>query len=203
MRRVFRIISRVLLSIGLIWGLLTIWVEQLRPAQTWEFPVQTPKGNILVLFNPDPIYNLDQQVAESFATAAQQQGWHSSIVTLAAADTIDPGRFDLFVFCANTYNWSPDRPTKKYIRKARWLEGRPVVAIIMGSGSTARSGRLLRELLQEQGAVIVQTTDLWLMRPNDESQTNRGNVSIARSKAEILARRSLSSLKLLPELPER
>ena len=145
MRRVFRIISRVLLSIGLIWGLLTIWVEQLRPAQTWEFPVQTPKGNILVLFNPDPIYNLDQQVAESFATAAQQHARSSR-------QSIDPGRFDLFVFCANTYNWSPDRPTKKYIRKARWLEGRPVVAIIMGSGSTARSGRLLRELLQEQSA---------------------------------------------------
>ena len=181
--------------IAIIWGLLTLWVQQLRPGQTWEFPVEHPKGTVLVVFNPDPIYNLDEQLALAFASSVRQQGWASSVATLAALDTLKPDRFDLFVFFANTYNWSPDRPTKQFIMEADWLAGRPVVPVILGSGSTARSGRVLRELLQQKGASIVQTTDFWLMRPNDETRTDLGNVAVARLMAAELARESLSKMQ--------
>ncbi|WP_445384584.1 hypothetical protein ACT6NV_11450 [Robiginitalea sp. IMCC44478] len=195
MQKAFKITGRIVLSIAIIWGLLTLWVQQLRSGQTWEFPAENPKGAVLVVFNPDPIYNLDQQLALAYASTAQQQGWASSVATLAAADTINPGRFDLFVFFANTYNWSPDRPTKQFIMAADWLAGRSVVPVILGSGSTARSGRVLRELLQQQGANIVQTTDFWLMRPNDEARTDLGNVAVAKLKTAELARESLSRME--------
>jgi len=63
------------------------------------------------------------------------------------------------------------------------LEGKNVVAITLGSGSTSRAKRNLDNLITEQKANLISSEEYWLMRPNNESETNKSNVETATEKA--------------------
>jgi hypothetical protein len=126
---------------------------------------------------------LDEQVCISFAKGLGKEGWHSLVATVAAASTFKIEDFDLLVFCANTYNWSPDWPTSRFI-KGLDLEKKRVVAITLGSGSTKTSQEQLENLITNKGGHLMGSKSYWLMRPNDETRSNASNVKIANEKAE-------------------
>lgn len=186
---------RILGFLLLIWGGLTLWVERERTDPLRVFQAPEAAGRALVLYNPDPIYDLDRQVGEAFASTLNARGWEVRLVSLAQAGEGPDTPFDLYVFIANTYNWAPDRPTLRYIREASWLSGKPVVAITLGSGSTTRSKRLLEEAMQVQGARVLVSETYWLLRPNDESRMEESNVQVAVEKAEQLALKTATSLQ--------
>lgn len=191
----FKISLRIFVVVLLLWGGLTLWVERERTAPVEVLAAPSAAGRALVLYNPDPIYDLDRQVGTAFASALNDQGWE---VTLASHGEIsagyDPG-FDLYVFIANTYNWAPDWPTRRTIRKATWLAGRPVVAITLGSGSTSRSQRLLLASLQDRGAQVLASETNWLFRPNDASRVEISNVQVALEMAERLGLKTAAAMK--------
>ena len=182
-----KISLRVLGTLLLVWGGLTLWVEQERPAPVEEFQANAAAGRALVLYNPDPIYDLDRQVAMAFASTLNGQGWEVSVAYPGGVGEGPDTGYELCVFIANTYNWAPDRPTLRYIRKAAWLEGKPVVAITLGSGSTTRSKRLLEAALREKGTRLLASETYWLLRPNDESRMEEPNVQVALEKTRRLA----------------
>lgn len=190
-----KITLRVLGSLLLIWGGLTLWVERERTDPVRVFQAPVAEGRALILYNPDPIYDLDRQVGEAFASTLNARGWEVRLATHAQAGEGPDTGFDLYVFIANTYNWAPDRPTLRYIRKAAWLSGKPVVAITLGSGSTTRSKRLLEAALQAQDARVVASETYWLLRPNDESRMEESNVRVAAEKSEQLALKTATSLQ--------
>ncbi|GAA4273387.1 hypothetical protein GCM10022258_26810 [Aquimarina gracilis] len=159
------------------WIALTIVVQQMGPEKLATVG-KNDDYNALVIYDPDPIYNLDEKVSIAFAEGLSESRWKSKIATVAAAKKIEES-FDLYVFCANTYNWAPDKAIRNYIKNSTDLEGQRVVAITLGSGSTKRSQRMLEALITQKKATLIDSKTFWLMKPNDESKTKRSNRKIA------------------------
>ena len=101
----------------------------------------------------------------------------------AAAETAARQPIDLYVFCANTYNFRPDWAVSKFIRKQVDLAGKSVVAITLGSGTTGASQNVLETLIRDKKARLLDSRSLWLLRPNDESRMQESNVVVSVSMA--------------------
>lgn len=178
----YKMLLYATITISALWIVLTLWV-QLGGVQKSSY-VGDPyaKRTALVVYNPDPIYNLDEQVCASFAEGLANKGYKSKVMTVKLAKE-DKGNYDLYVFCANTYNWAPDWLIKRYIKKHKNLKNKNVVAITLGSGSTKRSRRKIEDVINMKKARLIDSKSLWLMRPNDETRMEDKNTLIAIEQA--------------------
>lgn len=165
-----------------IWTVLTGWVQRERSGNSIEIGNSTAQRSALLVYNPDPFYNLDEQVCKSFARALAEEEWHVRITTVSEAKKLRSDT-DLYVFCANTYNWAPDIPLRKYIENHQKLKQAAVVGITIGSGSTERAHRIHLRTLEEKETLLLGTAEYWLMKPNGEENKSEANVEMAVEKA--------------------
>ena len=169
----------ILILLLATWAGLTLFVEKDGHRILHTSAVQEAPQKVLVTYSPDPFYNLDEQICSSISEAFRQNDWGVTMATVSAAKRLDLDRYDAFVFCANTYNWSPDWAVGKFIRTTAPLMGKPVMAITLGNGSTARAQRRLEEKITQAGGILLSSESLWLWRPNDEQRMEEENVSVA------------------------
>lgn len=170
-----------------IWIILTFWAEAKGPARSLDLGMTNTGKKVLVVYDPDPIYNLDEQVCQTFAEALAAEGMQVKIATVAAAAMPDLQGYDVFVCCANTYNWRPDWAIANFINTTP-LENKPVVAITLGSGSTKASQKALERLITKKKSLLMDSRTYWLMRPNDESRMEESNVKVCLSLVTDWAR---------------
>lgn len=163
------------------WTGMTIWVQLSGPALSTRVGEVTSPKRALIVYNPDPIYNLDAQVCQAMAQGLADEDYFVHIETVAKAK-FDHNKYDLLVICANTYNWAPDWKISGFVRRYPDLVAKPTVAMTLGSGSTARSQRLLEERLRKRNAVILDSRTYWLMRPNDENRMEAANTQVAQDQ---------------------
>jgi hypothetical protein len=170
-------------SIGIIlavWTFLTLYVERKGPPKEWSVGGAQNNHRALIIFDPDPFYNLDEKVCLSFARALAENNVLVTIMTVAAAEESTDKSYDLYVYCANTYNWRPDRAVVKFVKSNREShKGKPVVAITLGAGSTGTSQKVFEKIIVENGGVIQSSHSLWLWKPNDDTNTKEPNVAVA------------------------
>lgn len=169
--------------IVITWTIATYYVEQEGPALKIEYGNSFHQKKAILIFDPDPIYNLDEQVCKSIAKALEEEMWKATVVSVAALSNVVLVDYDLFIFCANTYNWSPDRAIKNLVDKEDFFLGKKVAALTVGSGSTKRAHRVFESLINTKDCDLIDSKELWLMRPNDDNSTEK-NVKIANEKAE-------------------
>ncbi|GAB2583750.1 hypothetical protein [Spirosoma areae] len=196
MKKLFRLTGIAVLVIGGAWTLLTLWAERAGPKRSWTLGSQTAKKRALIVYDPDPFYNLDEQISRSFGQALADGGMRVTIATVEAAPDVENQPVDLYVFCANTYNWRPDWAVSHFIEKQVTLEGKSVVAITIGGGSTGASQKALEKLILNRKANLLDSRSLWLLRPNDESRGTESNIAVTVSMAylwgEEIAKRHLT-----------
>ncbi len=168
--------------LALLWTFLTLWVQF--SDQSGVTTIAYPQGDkkALIIFNPDPIYDFDQQISRAFAEGINAKGYSPEIVTHDQAPQ-HFGSYDLLVFCANTYNWAPDWKITNLISAHPELSGKPCIAITLGAGSTKRAMRILEEHIQAQGGQVIGSKTYWLLRPNDESKMDKSNIEVAKDMA--------------------
>ncbi len=181
-----RVFVGILSFLAVLWIILTLLAQRKGGEAMHLVGLPSNPQKALVVYNPDLFYNLDEQVCNAFAKGLSEFGWQATVATVSAAEDFKDVPYDLFVFCANTYNWAPDIPTKNYIDNHSGLSGNNVVAITLGSGSTERAQRILETLLEKRGAKLIESKAYWLMRPNDESRTDESNVAVAVEVAQTL-----------------
>jgi len=167
----------IIIVIG--WIALTIIVERTGPKESWTYGNQNSVAKVILVYDPDPFFNLDEQVCKAFAQVLGENGLQASVVSVAAAREIQLSSFDVYVFCANTYNWGPDLAVSNYIREQKTLNNTPVIAITLGAGSTTLSQQRLEQLIVNQDGKIIDSRSVWLLRPNDENERKHSNVQIA------------------------
>ncbi len=176
----------IFIGIILFWMVLTIWANNSGNKQLLTVGDEDAKYSALIVYNPDPIYNLDEQVCTAFAQGLKETGFYSQVASLDYEDIDTQKEYDLIVFCANTYNWAPDWKTTEFIATYPELTDKNVVAITLGSGSTGRAKRLLDQAITKRNANLIESKEFWLMKPNDEARMDESNVDVATDMAEDL-----------------
>lgn len=171
------IIGLVLLAVA--WTALTLWVEREGPAYRHDSSDVPGGPRALIVYDPDPFYNLDQQVCDAFAAGLASNGWNTTVATVVATREVRDSTFDLYIICANTYNFAPDWAAIDFIKSHPALEGGNVVAITLGAGTTSRAKRLLEEVITQQQCKLIDSRTFWLWRPNDEALIQESNVTLA------------------------
>lgn len=165
-----------LLIVALVWAGLTLWVEKKGPARMWQYGKQGKTA--LVVYDADPLYNLDEELCRAFADTLAQNNIQATVATVKAMENLPRKKYDLYMLCANTYNWSPDWAITRFARQYHF-KGQKVALLTIGSGSTDASKRKFEEVVKGTGADIIGSKTLWLMRPNDESRMEEANVAVA------------------------
>ena len=176
---------KILSTIVFIWVGLTFYVQIDGKVFQEEFGVPSVKDSVLIVFDPDPFYNLDQQVCRSMAKSLAREGWFAVVSSVSLAKSIQVP-YDAYVICANTYNWEPDWAVTRFIYQSPFLKNRPVTAITLGAGSTGRAQSVLEDKLRAKEARLILSDSYWLLRPNDESMMEESNVEVAKNMATEL-----------------
>jgi hypothetical protein len=148
-------------------GIVSILVErEAAPAETWVG--SETRGEALVLYHPSRDAGFSDVLAQAVVRGFRTAGFRVALVTTTKQARSDLRRFAIVAIVANTYYWSPDRPTLSYLRRVS-LIGKSVIGIMAGAGSTAAAERKLGEAIRGAGAAQVETRSVWLFRPNDEA----------------------------------
>jgi hypothetical protein len=170
-------------AIAVVWITLTAWVQMKGPAALIHFPAKNSSGRVLIVYDPDPIYNFDLQLCTSIAEGLNDRNIGATVATVRSAETLDVTSYNGVVLCANTYNWAPDASVTTFARSNEKLGTIPVVAVTIGSGSTAASAKKLRRVLESRKIKLISEHEWWLMRPNDESGVTGSNLEVAKDQA--------------------
>lgn len=176
------VITAAMLSLG--WMLLSFWANAKGRAAEWTIGEPGAAKHALIIFDPDPFYNFDEQVCKAFAKGLAQHGFSSRICTVAKAEPLYAPTYDLYVFCANTYNGHPDAAVSYYIQQQIGLQDQKTVSITLGGGYTERSQEMFNRLLSYKNVHLIESFRYWLWRPNDENRSKERNVAVAVSMAE-------------------
>jgi hypothetical protein len=178
MKRFWNWMFRFLLVIAVLWIILTLWAESQGPKRFQKLGNNGKGLEAVIIYDPDPFYNLDQQVCEAFAKVLADSGWSVTLSTVAATKQLADSTVNLYVLCANTYNWAPDWAINRYVKSHSLLANKKVVAITLGGGTTARSKKLFENIIMSKNANLIDSKTFWLWRPNDESRMNEKNTKV-------------------------
>lgn len=184
MKTIIRTSIIIVGSLFLIWSAITIWAQSEGKKSIKHFGRAQSIKKALIVYDPDPFYNFDQQICETFAKTLTHYNWHTTVATVKAAKEINISSFNLYVFCANTYNRDPDWSIDKFIIRNGSLYKKKVVAVTLGAGSTERSKHTLEVLIRGKGSILVDSKSFWLYKPNDVSRKNESNVKVANESVQ-------------------
>jgi hypothetical protein len=156
---------------------VTIYVEREADFRH-EVLSQGGKARALVLFHPSRDARFSDQLSMALAEGLASAGFSVDRETLTAATQPAQENYLLVAVVSNTYWWTPDRPTLRYLARAHF-DGRYALGLIGGAGATGRSQRMLDAALRNTGAKLIETRSFWLMRPNDEARLKETNRVVA------------------------
>ena len=160
MKKLLKVTGIALLAMGAVWTALTVWAESAGPKRSWKLGNQAAKKRALIVYDPDPFYNLDEQVSRSFGQALADNGMRVTVATVEAVEESPEQSIDLYVFCTNTYNWAPDWSISGFIRQQAHLDGKPVVAITVGSSETESAQKALEKIILDRKANLLDSRPL-------------------------------------------
>lgn len=88
----------------LLWLIASLYVRTHRDALFWSLGDKTSHRKAILVYNPDPFYNFDDQLCKSFATTLSENNWYAEVLTIKAVKEKDIDSTDIMVFCSNAYN---------------------------------------------------------------------------------------------------
>ena len=186
MKKLPKMIFYIFITLMTIWLLVTIYAQYTGKPDTIIIGEETSTGpSVLLIYNPDPFYDLDLQICTSFAEGFTSKNGFARLSTVNEIDQVT-NEYDLYVFCANTYNYAPDWKISKVINSTINLIDKNVVALTLGAGNTEKAQAKLERQLENQMANILASEAYWLLRPNDEDRLEEDNVKVANEEVKAL-----------------
>lgn len=175
-------LAAVLLS-GLV--ALTVWVE----SET-EFRLEALSNQgaqkALVLFHPSRDARFSDDLSIAVARGLTDAGFAVDRATMTGSTPARWPQYRLIAIVTNTYWWTPDRPTSRYLARARFA-GVPLMGLIGGAGATGRSQRRFETELKSTGGMLLGVRSYWILRPNDETRLQEPNRALAIQMARQFA----------------
>lgn len=174
----------VIVVLGLIG--VTIYVEHEADYQL-ESLAQGGKAKALVLYHPSRDAHFSDDVSLALAEGLKSAGLSVDRATMTHTTPGTLKDYALVAVVSNTFWFTPDLPTLRYLARAR-LDGGVAIGLMLGSGSTERSQRLLEDALRKTGANVHGARSFWIKRPNDEARMNEDNRAVAVEMAKQFGR---------------
>lgn len=203
-RRVARVASVVLVAAAACWLAMTAYVEREPAPSVRELGDRQGSHRAVVIYAPDPFYDLDRQVAEAVAGTLAPRGWETLAMSTSAAERLVPTLdYDLLVVVANTYNLAPDRNTRRLLGGLACAQGQPAVLLTLGAGTTARARSILEHYAARAGLDVLASVELWSWAPNEAALAREAggqpadlpgdNLEAARRRAELAVLRAVDA----------
>jgi len=165
-----------------------LWVEVIsRQEKLSDVQVHNPSGSstAFVSYNPG-ISDIQERVVTAFVNGLIQAGWQVDLTTTSKQTPTDLSNYELFVVSTNTYWWSPDVPTRRYLKSLE-LDGLPTAILVTASGQGGRALERTEFFVKEAGGTIVESKKLFVWKPNDETHSSKPNKEVAEEIAYNLA----------------
>jgi hypothetical protein len=108
----------------------------------------------LVLYHPSRDAHFSDELSLALADGLQAAGLSVHRETLTKNTPNAPTGYALVAVVCNTYWWSPDLPTLRYLAWAR-LDDIPTIGLIGGARATGRSEQMLKDALQQAKAKVL------------------------------------------------
>jgi hypothetical protein len=124
-------------------------------------------GTALVVYHPGRS-DFQRQVFARFAEGLASRGWRVETTTASPQAPANLAGYDLLVVGGPTYNFAPNRPIQRYLKRAGDLGGLPTVTITTGLGAGERASAILQDLVRQANGTLVPALLLYKMRPNDD-----------------------------------
>ena len=172
----------VLLLAGAAVG--TVFIER-EAAYTLESAGGTGESKALILYHPSRDAHFSDDLSLAIAEGLKAAGYSVDRATLTGVTPDQPNGYRLLVVVSNTFFWTPDLPTLRYLKRAR-LNQIPTVGVIAGAGSTDRSQRMLEQSLADGGARVIAMRAFWTAKPNDAKRMTEPNRNVALQLAREL-----------------
>lgn len=182
--KLISILFKLLIAVGIFWLLLTLWVQYFGKQEKVNILSKNATHSALIVYSPDPIYDLDKQVAKSIANGLASKHFNVNIRTNKRVENALTD-YDLVVLISNTYNWEPDWGISRFVKYNQWPDSLNVAAITLGSGSTKKSHEIFTNRVKATGSNLLSDSNWWLLRPNDDNRTNEKNVDVAKHQAAL------------------
>lgn len=192
-KRLIRYLLWTIAIIAVAWAALTLYVEGKGPSKVWDIGSKAD-AKALIIFDPDPFYNLDEQVCLSLANGLNEFGISSTVATVTRAEKIELNNYSVIVYCANTYNWRPDWAIVDFIENEK-SKPEHIAVVTLGAGSTEASQHHLEKIIINSGGDLIGSYSLWLWRPNDESKMKQPNVDVAVEMARTWGKQIAQKIK--------
>ena len=184
----FRWLKVILLAVaGLLFcglGIVTVVVER-EADYSLQSLGSTSGPKALILYHPSRDAHFTDELSAAVAEGLKAAGYSVDIATLTGRTPDQPKGYRLLVVVSNTYFWTPDLPTLRYLKRAR-LDRLPTLGVIAGAGATGRSQQLLERALSRSGADVIGMRSFWTARPNDEHRLTEPNRDVALQLARQL-----------------
>jgi len=126
---------------------------------------------------------LQTALADSLIT----QGWSVDITTASRETPKDVSGYDLLVIGSPSYDWIPARPVVSFLRRARHLDGKPVLIVVSGGGMTERTAKILHRRVERAHGTVLGALELWTKRPNAERHGSTDPLEIMRREGSALS----------------
>ena len=139
----------------------------------------------LILYHPSRDAHFTDELAIAVAQGLNAAGYSVDLATMTGMTPDQPKGYRLLVVVSNTYFWTPDLPTLRYLKRAR-LDHLPTLGVIAGAGATGRSQQVLERALSDSGAAVIGMRAFWTARPNDEHRLTEPNRAVALQLARQL-----------------
>jgi hypothetical protein len=139
----------------------------------------------LILYHPSRDAHFTDELSIAVAEGLKAAGYAVDRATLTGVTPDQPKGYRLLVVVSNTYFWTPDLPTLRYLERAR-LDRVRTVGVIAGAGATTRSQQELERALLRSGAVLIGMRAFWIARPNDMHRLSEPNREVALQLARQL-----------------
>lgn len=128
---------------------------------------QGKSGNVLVIYHPG-LSSFQEDVTYSFVKGLVERDYAIEITTSSSKTTTDISKYDLIVLGMPTYGGGLAKPMENYLARIDDLEGKKVVIIITGAGSTDESVTNMKEFIAMRNGYIIESLPLWSMKPNED-----------------------------------
>jgi hypothetical protein len=141
------------------------------------------KAKALVLYHPSRDAHFSDELSLAVAEGLKVAGLSVDRATLSGDTPAMPQDYALLAVVSNTFWFTPDLPTLRFLSRAR-LQGMPAIGLIGGAGSTDRSQTMLDDALRKAGAKVLRTRAFWIAQPNDDKRMSEPNRQVALDMAK-------------------